>query len=72
MPLDGQGIGEGPGQPYEIAIVPASGGGNSTTITGSHITNLEKGQRVQLQGYQNSGGSLIVRSVRISAMFSLT
>jgi len=69
MPLDGQGIGEGAGQPYELLVVPASPNPHSTVITGSHITSLAAGERVQLEGYQSSGGSLTVRSVRMSAMY---
>jgi hypothetical protein len=69
MPLDGQGIGEGAGMPYELATVGAAPTPHSVTITGSHITNLLTGQRVQLEGYQSSGAPLIVRSVRISAVY---
>lgn len=70
QPLDGQGIGEGAGQPYELVLLGASPSPHTFVVTGSHITDLIAGQRVQLEAYQSSGASLIVRSVRMSAMYA--
>lgn len=69
QPLDGQGIGEGAGQPYELAVLPASPSPHTFVASGSHDFDVLQGQRVQLEGYQSSGGSLIVRSVRMSGFF---
>lgn len=71
QPLDGIGIGEGNGNAVVLAVVDATSAPNSTVLSASYAVELTAGQRVQWQGYQNSGDALNVNAIRISALYTL-
>lgn len=67
-PASGVDVGNGNGTQLRLALVPAATS-NSTIVSGSHLTQLNAGNTVQLSAYQNSGGSLAVENINISMTF---
>lgn len=67
-PAAGVDVGNGSGTQLRLALVPAATS-NSTIVSGSHLTQLNAGNTVQLSAYQNSGGSLAVENINISMTY---
>lgn len=62
-------LGSGSGASVSLASVKSADGGTDTVISGSHILFATAGNTAQLEAYQNSGGTLQVNQVTISAAY---
>src|SRR5690349_13061471 len=69
QPSAGADIGEGNGQLVRVQYQMANTGGFDTIASGSLITPLTAGATVDLQGFQNSGGTLQINYVGLQAAY---